>query len=437
MCHFLLLVSFMCVALPLQAEDWPQWMGPTRDGVWTEKKIVRSFPESGARIAWRKPAALGYAGPAVVGDHVILFDYVLRDGRVENNPGGRVKLAGQERVTCLNAKTGEQKWQHVYDCTYFISYPSGPRCTPTIAGGKVFTLGAEGNLTCLDLATGAVIWSRALKQDYKIESQIWGFSSHPLVDGDTLYCVVGGNGSVAVAFEAATGKEKWKAISASEPGYCPPSLLNVQGAKQLLIWDADKLNGLDPASGKVLWTEPLKPAYGMSIMMPRTSGDLLYASGIGNVAALFKMKPNGTGLEIVWRGVAKSALYAANATPLIDGETLYGSDCDTGALIALNLRDGKRLWSTFEPTTGQRRASHGTAFLVKNGDHYYLASETGDLIIARLSPEKYEEVSRAHILKPTGEAFGRSVVWSHPAFANQCCFLRNDEELVCVDLAAP
>jgi outer membrane protein assembly factor BamB len=257
-----------------------------------------------------------------------------------------------------------------------------------------------------------------------------------LVDGDTLYLVVGGEGSVAVALEVATGKEKWKALSASEPGYCPPSLIDVHGKQHLLIWDADKLNALNPRTGQVIWSQPHKPAYGMSIMMPRVSGDYLFASGIGNVAALFKLKADGTGLDVVWRGEPKAAVYAANATPLLDGETLYGADCDSGALVAVDMKTGKRLWSTFEPTTGKRRAGHGTAFLVKNQDHYYIATEIGDLVIAQLTPEKYEEVSRAHILKPTGEAFGREVVWSHPAFAQRCCFMRNDEELVCVDLAA-
>jgi outer membrane protein assembly factor BamB len=326
-------------------------------------------------------------------------------------------------------------WKQEYDCPYAISYPSGPRCTPTVADGRVTFLGAEGRLTCLTLE-GKELWSKQLTDEYKTSAPIWGFCAHPLVDRGTVYLVVGGKGSVAVALDAATGKEKWRAISASAPGYCPPSIIDHAGVRQLLIWDADKLNSLDPATGKVYWSQPLKPAYEMSLMMPRRAGDLLFASAIGNVAALFKLNSDQPGVEEVWAGGAKRALYAANATPLVDGDTLYGADCDSGMLIAVDLKDGSRLWSTAEPTTGKRRAGHGTAFLVRNGDRYFLFSETGDLIIAKLTREKYQELSRAHILEPTGEAFGREVVWSHPAFANKCCYARNDKELVCVSLAA-
>jgi outer membrane protein assembly factor BamB len=129
-------------------------------------------------------------------------------------------------------------------------------------------------------------------------------------------------------------------------------------------------------------------------------------------------------------------VYCSSSTPLIDGGTIYGNDCEVGNLRAVNLATGERLWETFKPTTGgERRESHGTAFITKNADRYFLFGETGDLVIARLTPEKYEEISRAHLLAPTNEAFGRPVVWSHPAYANKCVFVRNDNEIVCVNLA--
>jgi outer membrane protein assembly factor BamB len=424
----------LAFASPLAAADWPQWMGPGRDGVWPETGIVEKLPATGPAVLWRAPVGLGYAGPAVVGGRVFVFDYQKSGGAIKNDPGGRGKLQGQERLLCLNAQTGKELWKHAYDRTYAISYPSGPRCTPTVADGKVYALGAEGNLTCLDLE-GNVLWAKELTKEYKCETPIWGFCGHPLVDRGTLYLVVGGKGSVAVALDAATGKEKWRALSASAPGYSAPSIIESAGARQLLIWDADKLSSLDPATGMVYWSQPLKPAYEMAIMMPRQAGDRLFASAIGNVAALYKLGSDKPSAEPVWEGGAKRALYAANATPLVDGDTLYGADCDSGMLIAVDLKDGNRLWSTAEPTTGKRRAGHGTTFLVRNGERYFLFSETGDLIIAKLTPEAYEEISRAHLVDATGEAFGREVVWSHPAFANKCCYVRNDREIVCVDLA--
>lgn len=420
----------------VHADDWPQWLGPNRDSVWRETGIVESFPASGLTVKWRAPVGLGYSGPAVVGDRVFVTDYVRESGDVANNPGERRQLMGRERVLCLDAANGRPIWEHSDKVTYKISYPSGPRNTPTVSGGKVYTLGAEGRLMCLDAANGQVVWAKELKQEYKIQSPIWGFCGAPLVDGQKLLCLVGGEGSVAVAFDKDTGRELWKALSASEPGYCPPSIIQAGGTRQLIIWTPDELNSLDPETGRLYWSQPLKPEYGMSIAIPRKHGNLLFASGIGGVGAAFKLSESRPGAEVAWRGTNKTAVYAANTTPFIDDDgILYGADCMSGQFRAVKLQTGERLWDSFAPTTNTRRGGHGTAFIVRNGDRYFLFSETGDLILARLSAEKYDEISRFHVLQPTGECFGRDVVWSHPAFAARCCFARNDKELVCVSLA--
>jgi outer membrane protein assembly factor BamB len=411
-------------------------MGPNRDGVWAEKGIVQKFPSGGPKVLWRKPIAGGYAGPAVAGDQVFVTDFVRESGDGTNDFSKRAEVAGQERTLCFRRGDGELLWKHSEPRTYKISYPAGPRATPTIADGKVYSLGAEGNLLCLDAASGDVVWSKDLKKEYKIEAPMWGFCGHPLVDGKKLICLVGGEGSVAVAFDKNTGKELWRALKASEPGYSPPSIIEAGGKRQLLIWHPEALNSLNPETGEVYWSFELKPMYGMSINRPQRSGDFLYTSGIGDAALLLKLDPKKPAAEEVWRGEKKSAVYGGNATPIIDDGVIYGADCQVGCLRAVKLANGERLWETFKPTTGgDRRMSHGTAFLVKNGDRYFLFSETGDLIIAKLSETGYEEISRAHILDPTGEAFGRPVVWSHPALASKCCFARNDKELVCIDLA--
>jgi outer membrane protein assembly factor BamB len=420
------------------ADDWPQWLGPHRDSVWREDGIVEAFPEDGLQVKWRTAVALGYSGPAVAGGKVFVMDYVKQSGKETNNPGGRDKLEGTERVVCLDAKTGRELWKHQYERPYNISYPGGPRCTPTVDGTRVYTLGAEGNLFCLNAADGKVIWSKDFAEQYGAKTPIWGYAAHPLVDGDLLYCIVGGEGSVAVAFDKATGKERWRALSASEPGYCPPTMIEHAGTRQLLIWHPEALNSLDPRTGKVYWSVPLKPDYRMSITAPRKLGKYLFASGIGNVAALMKLGDRNTDTpEVIWRGEAKSAVYCANSTPFLEKEMIYGTDCRVGALMGVRLDDGERLWETFRPTSGgTRRAGHGTAFIVKHKDRFFLFSETGDLILARLSADGYEELGRFHVVDATNSAFGRDVVWSHPAFAGKCVFARNDEELVCVSLAA-
>jgi outer membrane protein assembly factor BamB len=437
--HGRLLLSstlLLLFATTLRADDWPQWMGPTRDGVYAEKGLLAKFPASGAKVLWRMPIAGGYAGPAVAGDKVFVTDFVKEAGDSTNDPSKRSEVTGAERVLCFARADGKLLWKHADPRAYKISYPAGPRTTPTVAGGKVYTLGAEGHLLCLDAENGEVVWSKDLQKEYKIDAPIWGFCGHPLVDGQQLICLVGGEGSVVVSFDKDSGKELWRALSAPEPGYCPPSIIEAGGARQLLIWHPKALNSLNPKTGEVYWSIDFEPSYGMSVTRPQQAGDFLYASGIGDAALLLKLDRAKPAAEEVWRGEKKTAVYCSNSTPLIADGVIYGADCQVGALRGVKLSTGERLWETFVPTTGgERRASHGTAFLVKNGDRYFLFSETGDLIIAKLSAEGYEELSRAKLLEPTGDAFGRPVVWSHPAFAHRCVFARNDEEIVCVSLA--
>jgi len=420
----------------LKADDWPQWMGPQRDGVWREAGIISDFPAGGLKAKWRVDVAGGYSGPAVAGGRVFLTDYVRESGDATNSPSRRNKLTGTERVLCFDAETGKRLWAHEAAENYEVSYPAGPRAVPTVHDGLVYALGAMGRLTCLKAENGDVVWSRNLQSDYKVETPIWGFCGHPLIDGDRLICLVGGEGSVAVALNRHSGKEIWKAVSAREPGYAPPTIIEAGGTRQLLIWDAEKLNSLNPENGKVYWTQPLQPDYGMAIMAPQKHGDLLYASGIGNVGAAFRLSDERPAAELVWKGDSTSGVYCANSTPLIVDGVIYGVDCRRGQLRGVELTTGERLWETFEPTSGGRGAGHATAFLTRNGDRWFLFNEQGDLIVAKLTRSGYEEISRTHLIEPTGEAFGRNVVWTAPAFANRCVFVRNDKELACFSLAA-
>src|SRR5262249_15098833 len=149
--------------------------------------------EGGPKVLWRVGIAGGYAGPAVANGKVYVTDFsTSTDVRKASDPQKRPKLTGKERVHCLDARTGKEIWKHEYDCTYGISSPAGPRCTPTVDGGRVYTLGAVGNLVCLDADKGSVIWSKDLPKEYKTPTPMWGFAGHPLVDGKKLICLVGG-----------------------------------------------------------------------------------------------------------------------------------------------------------------------------------------------------------------------------------------------------
>ena len=432
-------LSALCIVLAASggfADDWPQWLGPNQAAEWNETGLVDVFPAGGIEADWRVPVGLGYAGPAVADGRVFLFDYDKTSGELNNNPGARTKLEGTERLQCRSTDDGSLIWQHEYDSPYAVSYAAGPRAVPTVDGDYVYALGAEGQLTCLATSDGTVQWAKNLKAEYGVDSPLWGFAAAPVVDGDRLYVMVGGSGHAVVALNKQTGEELWRALSDKDAGYSTPTVIESAGVRQLIAWLPEAIHGLNPKTGEVLWSVDLKPDYGMSIMLPRHSGEYLFASGIGNVGAVLKLDQSQPGAEVMWSGKGNTAIYCANSTPLIDGDVIYGCDCRSGSLMAVDIESGERLWETLAPTANtDRRAPHGTAFLVKNGNRYFLFSETGDLVMARLSREKYEELGRLHLVDPTNECFGRSVVWSHPAFAEQSVFARNDQELVRVSLA--
>ncbi|MEM6655253.1 MAG: PQQ-binding-like beta-propeller repeat protein [Planctomycetota bacterium] len=423
------------------ADDWPQWLGPQRDGVYREEGVVSEIPDGGLPIKWSADVGYGYAGPAVADGRVYLFDYVVESGEIKNLPSTRDELAGSERLTAYDAATGDVVWRREYAREYAVSYGGGPRCTPTVDGDRVYTLGAEGDLVCRQTADGEELWRRSFRDDFGVTTPIWGHSAHPLVVGDLLVCVVGGPGSVAVAFDKLSGEERWRNLSAGEPGYCPPTLIRHNGAQQLLIWHPESLNALRPTTGEVVWSLPVRPSFGMSITQPRQLDDKLYIGAIGNVSVLMQLRPDGSDVDVLWSGGPKQGVRTANATAHLEAGVVYGVDCETSQLMAVSMVDGERLWTTQEPVFGGGRARHGTAFLVRHETagaptgRYFLFNELGELITAELTADSYTETGRMPVLAPTSSAFGRPVVWSHPAFAGRAVFARNDEKLVCVDLS--
>ncbi len=445
-----LLGSFGSAAV--RADDWPQWLGPKRDGVWRESGLLEKFPAGGPKIRWRTSIGAGYSGPAVAGGKVFLTDRILAAGASNpDNPFARNELVdGQERVLCLNEANGTLVWKHEYDCPYQISYPVGPRTTPVVAGDRVYTLGAMGDLYCLDVNTGKPVWHQNFPKEYKVEVPVWGFAGHPLVVGDLLICLVGGKGSVVVAFDKDSGQERWKALDAPEPGYAPPMLYDIGGQPQFILWHPQSVNALNPRTGAVYWSQPfggkgkkgtLKA--GMSIPTPRLAGDNLFLTCFYDGPLMLKLdgakKPS-----VLWKGEGRgeqpeqtTGLHSVMSTPFLKDGHIYGV-CSYGELRCLNAATGERLWSTHQYTSGES-LRWGNAFLVEQGDRFILFNEKGDLIIAKFTPKGHAEISRSHILDPTNTMAGprgRRVVWSHPAFANRSVYARNDREIVCVSMAA-
>ncbi len=447
-CRLALYGTFILLsARAMFADDWPQWQGPQRDGVWRESGIVERFPEGGPPILWRTAISGGYAGPAVAAGRVFVMDRVLLEGAQDpDNPFQRGRTASIERVLCLQATDGTILWEHRYPCAYTVSYPAGPRTTPAIADGKVYTLGAEGHLFCLAAEDGRVIWSRDLKKDYGIaESPVWGFASHPLVEGNLLICLVGSPNALVVAWEKDSGREVWRALQAAGPhgpGYSAPVVILAGGYRQLIVWHPAGVSSLNPANGALYWNQPFAVREGLALATPRLAGDRLFVSAFYDGSLMLQLADDRPTAQKLWQRRGENerntdALHCLISTPFVDGDYIYGV-CSYGQLRCLRADTGERLWQSLAATgaTGSSTDRWANAFLVKHQDRFFLFNEQGDLIIARLTPNGYEELSRAHLLDPTGTAMRRKVVWSHPAFANRCVYVRNDREIICASLAA-
>lgn len=441
-------LSLLFLAFPVSvlADDWPQWLGPQRDGVWRETEVVSEFPADGPKVLWRQPIGMGYAGPAVADGKIFVADRYLGEG--DSNPPNpfdrKTRVPGVERVLCLDEQTGDVIWKHDYDRPYRISYAAGPRCTPTVDGDRVYTLGAMGDLLCLNVENGNVLWSKQCVEDYEAEVPVWGFAAHPLIDGDKLICLIGGKRSKAViAFDKMTGDEIWTSLNVGgDFGYCPPMIYEVEGRRQLIIWHSQAVAGLDPETGDRLWSVPFEVRSALTAPTPRFHDGRLFVTSFYNGPLMLNVASEPPSAEILWRGDSNSErpdrtdkLHSIIATPYFDGEYIYGVD-SYGELRCLRADTGERIWSTLKATT-EEPTRWGNAFLIKHtdeGNRFFLFNERGELIIANLTPEGYQEIDRASIIEPTNMMAGRPVVWMHPAFANRCLLARNDQEIVRVSL---
>lgn len=419
------LITLLPLALAeARADDWPQWGGPQRDGVWRETGIVERFAARELSPLWQRPIGPGYAGPAVADGRVFVTD--------------RLREQKSERVWCLDAKTGDTVWMHEYPCVYRgVDYDSGPRATPTVHAGKVYTVGTMGHLFCLDAKTGAPVWQKDYVKDFDAKLPTWGAASAPLIDGPRLIAVVGGPGSAVVAFDKNTGRELWRNLSVRDTGYAPPVMIRSGGTRQLIVWHPEAVVALNPETGAKLWDVPFKTDMGVSIATPVFDDPLLFVSQSWGGPLMMELAGGRPGANVLWRlpagGNANDDLVnCLMSTPILRDGHLYAISL-YGELRCLEARTGRRVWQTYAPTGNDR---WWNAFLIPNGERVFLANEQGELIIARLSPKGYDEISRAKLIEPTARLRDRDLVWSHPAFANRSVYARNDKEIRCVSLAA-
>jgi len=434
----------ICVALvvaglsDVHGDDWPEFRGEGRRGIWHEGGLLDKFPADGLKVRWRTPIKAGYAGPAVADGRVFVTDFEPTNG-----------LRGIERALALDEATGRTLWVVEWDVDYAgIQWEVGPGATPTVDGDRVYVLGRTGVMSALNVGTGELLWRKNYSTEYDVDRMRWGFdwgfSSAPLVDGERLICFVGGpENARVVAFDKMTGEEIWRALpSEADLGVAQPVIIEASGVRQLIVWDPEEVASLNPETGELYWRQPYVVGAGMTVAMPVQVGTQLFFTTFYDGPLMLSLNQDRPGARVEWKGSSNSeiqteGLHAVMATPIIDGGYIYGFG-SYGQLRCLDATTGERIWETQAATVERRRWVSG--FMVRNGDRVLINNDRGELILARLSPEGYEEVSRTMLITPTSPPGNRrelvNVSWVHPGYANKHIYMRNDEEIISVSMDA-
>jgi len=400
----------LLLAGPVFAGDWPQWLGPKRDG--SSPEMIAPWT-SAPRVVWRKPVGEGNGGPVVV------------DGRVVV----QTKVAGknEEEIVAFDAATGNELWRTPYKRPEFKSlYGNGPRSTPAIVDGKVFAMGITDILTALDLASGKVLWQTDVLKELHATNLFFGSSVSPLVEGGHVYVMAGGAGGALAAFSAATGKVEWKDAE-DHASYSSPIAWGEGKNRQIFFLAQSGVVALEPGDGKVLWRIPLVDKLFESSTTPALCGDLLFASSItfGSLGIHLENKAGQTKGSELWKNPDLTCYFA---TPVASGtEYLYvvtgtkpGSRPTTATLNCVEAKTGKVLWK--KPKVGTYHAT-----LMRLGDgKMLLLEEPGNLALFEPDPKEYRQLARAKVCGNT---------WVHPALANGRLFVRDDKELICLDFS--
>lgn len=370
--------------------DWPQWRGPTRNGISAETGWASQWGGNGPKRLWKAQAGEGYSSIAIQGGRV----YTM--GNFQN----------QDYVSCLDALTGKLIWHHKYPCG--AGDYTGPRATPAISAGKVYTMSREGHAFCLNVQTGKPLWEKNLASEVGAQPPGWGFAGSPLVDGAVVFFSMGTNG---LALNKDTGRVLWKSGS-DMPGYSSPQLVTVGGRRVLALFVKSGLVGVDPQNGKVLWQYPWQTSYDVNAADPIFTGDKVFiSSNYGKGGALLQVR--GNQVTPVWQ--TRDMKNHFNSCVLV-GNALYGNDENT--LKCIDLATGAERW---------RMRGMGKGGLIAADGKLLVTTERGELVIIEATPAKFTELARGTVLD--GEC------WTSPALANGLLYCRNHEgALACVDL---
>ena len=394
---------FVVVAVSA-AQDWPQFLGPGRNGVYTGNDLVAKWPAAGPPVVWKKDVGAGFASPVVAGGRLILFH----------------RVGDKEVVEALDAATGAAIWRFDYPTQYRddFGFDEGPRATPTVADGRVFAFGAEGMLHCLDFATGKKLWSVDTARQFQVAKGFFGAAGAPLVDGGRVLLNIGGAAAGLAAFDAATGKTLWT-VPNQEASYSSPVAANIQGSRHALFFTRSGLVDVDPANGKVRYQLPWRARIRASVnaATPLVVDDLVFVSASYGTGAVL-LQAGASGWKKIWE--SDDALTNHYATSVYRDGFLYGyhgRQEEGQSLRCIEFKTGKVRWNV---------DAFGAGTVTLAGDKLLLMREGGELVLAAASPAAFRQIASARILP--------GVVRAYPAIANGRMYVRNEKTIVAVSL---
>ena len=396
---------FICYLLLLQAQAqspaaaWPQWRGPARDGVASAFTAPPTWPAQLTK-KWQTTVGVGHSSPVIAGNRIV----------VHTRQGTR------EMVAAHDLDSGKQLWQQGVEAPYTVNpaataHGPGPKSTPAIAGGRVFTLGISGIFSAHDLATGKLLW----RKNAPPTSPLYGTATSPLVDGTTVIAFLGGqNAGALTAMDAATGAVKWE-WKGDGPGYSSPVIATLAGTRQIIVQSQAKLVGVNAADGRLLWETTIKTPFDQNSVTPVVVNGLVISAGLENPTMALRVSRNAGNTWTAAPAWRNDDLSMYMSSPAATGNALFGlSNKNRGQFFAIDAATGKTLW-----TTKGREAEN--ASIVRAGEYLLLATTNSELIVARASAARYEEVKRYSVAD--------SATWAHPAFAGRTIIVKDVNSL--------
>ena len=380
---------------------WPDFRGPNRDGRYDEAPIRTVWPRDGLPRLWKQPVGIGYAS------------FVVADGRAFTIEQRR----GDEVVAAYDVETGRELWTDDWEGEFRESMGGdGPRATPTYHDGRIYALGALGELRCLDARTGAVVWRRNILEENGAWNLSWGMAASPLIVDEKVIVLPGGRGGRSVvAYDKTTGQPIWQALD-DQQAYTSPMLVTLAGVRQILIVSASRAMGLAVEDGRLLWDYPWGTRQGISVAQPLLlPGDRVFLSaGYGRGAVLINVTraAGGFSADTVWSNTRMKNKFTSSV--LYDGY-IYG--LDEAILACIDAATGERMWKS---------GRYGYGQLLLAGSHLIILTEAGDVVLVKASPERHQEVARFSAIA------GKT--WNHPVIAGGRLLVRNGREMAAFDI---